>query len=83
MTELNLSAQVSVYPLRQAELGPAVDVIRRVLEEAGLEPEVGAMSTLVVGEASALFAALERGMREACELGGVVMSVTLSNACPT
>ena len=83
MSELVLSAQVSVYPLRQAKLRPAIDALREALVGAGLDPKVGSMSTVVVGEAGAIFAALEHGMREMAAVGDVVMNVAFSNACPT
>jgi len=77
-----ISAQVSLYPLRTEHLGPAIDAFADALREAGLRVEPGPMSTLVIGEADALFAALQRGFEEACAEAEVVMQVTLSNACP-
>ncbi len=76
------SAQVSVYPLRQDRLGPAIELVRASLVSHGLAPQVGPMSTIVVGEAAAIFAALGEAFARAAELGEVVMTVTLSNACP-
>jgi hypothetical protein len=40
------------------------------------------MSTVVVGEADAVFTALRDGFTRAAEQGHLVMTVTLSNACP-
>ena len=40
------------------------------------------MSTLVTGEAHAIFAALYEGCVRATAAGHVVMTVTFSNACP-
>ncbi len=77
-----VSAQVSLYPLRTQHLGPAIDAFAGELRAAGLHVEPGPMSTLVVGEASLLFAALERAFAAACARGEVVMQVTISNACP-
>jgi len=53
-----ISAQVSVYPLRQEHLSPAVEAVKEELEAHGLRPEIGAMSTQVVGKVEAVFAAL-------------------------
>ena len=39
---MTTSAQISVYPLRQEHLGPAVESVRSALEEHGLAPQVGA-----------------------------------------
>jgi uncharacterized protein YqgV (UPF0045/DUF77 family) len=79
---VRVSAQISLYPLRQASLGPAIEALRLALEREGLAPEVGSMSTFVRGEAGSLFAALERGFEAAAARGPVALVVTLSNACP-
>jgi uncharacterized protein YqgV (UPF0045/DUF77 family) len=76
------SAQISIYPLRQERLGPAVECVRAALTRHGLEPQVGAMSTVVVGEDGVIFAALAEAFARAAETGGVVLTVTISNACP-
>lgn len=77
-----VSAQVSVYPLRTAHLGPAIDAFAAALEDAGLQVAPGPMSTLVVGDAEALFRALQTAFEAACDEHDVVMQVTVSNACP-
>jgi hypothetical protein len=40
------------------------------------------MSTIVVGDEAVIFAALGEAFAKAAELGAVVMTVTVSNACP-
>jgi uncharacterized protein YqgV (UPF0045/DUF77 family) len=77
-----VSAQVAVYPLRQERLGPAVDAVGTALREAGLAPEVGPMSTIVTGDAATVFHALESAFARAAVTGHVVMTITVSNACP-
>ena len=77
-----VSAQISVYPLRQERLGPTVETVRLALEHEGLDPEVGPISTFVVGEASRMFAALREGFERAGARGSVAMVLTVSNACP-
>ncbi|MGE0580068.1 MAG: YkoF family thiamine/hydroxymethylpyrimidine-binding protein [Reyranella sp.] len=76
------SAQISLYPLRQAHLGPAIDSARATLEAHGLHPEVGPMSTVVTGDAGIVFAALADAFDKAAQAGQVVMALTVSNACP-
>mgnify|MGYP001820996264 CR=1 FL=1 len=78
-----ISAQISLYPLRQASIGPPVREAVRVLRQRGLETRIGEMSTLVWGEEQAVFAALEDAFHQATEHGDTVMAVTLSNACPS
>jgi len=78
----SISAQVSLYPLRQPDLGPAIRAAWRIFEEHGLEVEHGAMSTVIWGEGDAVMAALKEAFEWASAKGQVVMVVTLSNACP-
>jgi len=77
-----ITAQVSLYPLRQASIGPPVREAVRVFRQHGLEIRTGEMSTLVWGEEGTLFAALQEAFHQAAESGDAVMVVTLSNACP-
>jgi uncharacterized protein YqgV (UPF0045/DUF77 family) len=77
-----VSAQVSLYPLRQEHLGPGVRAFADALAAAGLEARTGPMSTLVTGKADVLFAALRDAFQAAAAAGHVVMTVTVSNACP-
>jgi uncharacterized protein YqgV (UPF0045/DUF77 family) len=76
------SAQISIYPLRQERFGPAITAVSAALARHGLAPQVGAMSTLVVGEDGKIFAALSDAFAAAAETGHVVMTATVSNACP-
>jgi uncharacterized protein YqgV (UPF0045/DUF77 family) len=77
-----IAAQVSLYPLRQASIGPPIREAVRVFRQHGLETRIGEMSTLVWGEEGVLFAALQEAFRQAAACGDAVMVVTLSNACP-
>lgn len=77
-----VSAQVSVYPLRQEHLAPAIEAFLQAIASEGLEPHVGPMSTSMTGEAGRVFTALREGLEQAARLGPLVMTVTVSNACP-
>ncbi len=77
-----ISAQISIYPLGQERLSPAVQAVSQKLTDAGLQPEVGPMSTLVTGEPAVVFGALQSAFLAAAATGHVVMTVTISNACP-
>lgn len=76
------SAQISIYPLRQDRLGPAIEVVRAVLASHGLKPQVGPMSTIVVGTDAVIFTAMHEAFAKAADLGEVVMTIVVSNACP-
>ncbi len=77
-----ISAQVSLYPLRQVDIGPAIREAVRILRSHDLTVRPGEMSTLVWGEADVVFAALRAAFDQAAAVGDTVMTVTLSNACP-
>ena len=79
----DVMAQVSLYPLRQASIGPIIREVVRVFRRRGLATRTGAMSTLVWGEEGAVFDALQETFHRATERGDAVMVVTLSNACPS
>jgi len=77
-----ISVQVSLYPLGQADLAPAIQAVLDVLAARGLPYEVGNMSTLTWGDDEALFPALREAFAAATRLGPAVMVMTISNACP-
>lgn len=77
-----ISAQVSVYPLRQDNLSPAVDAVVGALSRPGIERRTGEMSTVVWGDDEKVFPALLDAFRQAAAQGHMVMVITLSNACP-
>lgn len=79
---LRVSAQVSLYPLRQEHLTSAVEEALNEFRRQGLEVQPGAMSTQVAGEEERVFSALRKAFGHACQRGEVVMVVTLSNDCP-
>ena len=77
-----VTAQVSLYPLRREHLGPAITAAIGRLREAGLETWEGPMSTVVAGDLETVCAALGGAFAAATEDGEAVLVVTLSNGCP-
>ncbi len=77
-----IAAQLSLYPLRQAALGPAIDAALETLAAYGLDVRPGPMSTVISGLQGTLFRALEAVFAAAAARGDVVMTVTVSNTCP-
>jgi uncharacterized protein YqgV (UPF0045/DUF77 family) len=77
-----LSAQLSIYPLRQPSLSVTINEALDVLKGFGLKTIPGSMSTLILGRSNDLWKALKKVFSIASEHGQVVMIVTLSNACP-
>ncbi len=77
-----ISAQVSLYPLEQADIAPAIQAVLDVLDRSSLPHEVGSMSTVVWGGDVEVFDTLREAFEAAAGYGAVVMTVTVSNACP-
>jgi uncharacterized protein YqgV (UPF0045/DUF77 family) len=76
-----VTAEVSIYPLRQATLSPAIDAALDVFHSHKLEVHPGAMSTMISGEEEEVFTSLRETFRKAAAYGGMVMEVRVSNAC--
>jgi uncharacterized protein YqgV (UPF0045/DUF77 family) len=72
-----ISAQVSLYPLKRASIGPAIREAVRILRQRGLKARVGEMSTVIWGEELAIFDALREAFHQAAKHGDAVMVATL------
>ena len=77
-----ISCQFSLYPLGTDELSAAIDAGLAALTSLGIAFEVGAISTHMTGESAVVFEGLSRAFNAAALQGQIVMTATLSNACP-
>ncbi|HEX5641477.1 MAG TPA: YkoF family thiamine/hydroxymethylpyrimidine-binding protein [Thermoleophilia bacterium] len=75
--------QLSVYPLRQPHLRPAIEAALRAAAGEGVDVAVGRLSTLVRGDEPAVFAALRAAFRAAGSSGSTVMVATLAGGAPS
>lgn len=80
--QLELSAQMSLYPLRQPKLSPAINAALKVLKGHSLKIIPGSMSTLIIGKENDLWAGLSQAFSEASQGRELVMILAISNACP-
>jgi tRNA-Thr(GGU) m(6)t(6)A37 methyltransferase TsaA len=78
----SITAQVSLYPLHQESLSPAIDESLRIFRAHHLEVDPGVMSTLMIGDEEDIFAALQETFHHLAGQGDLVLAATLSNACP-
>lgn len=78
----DIAAQLSLYPLGQDHLGPAIHEAVANLESHALRVRPGEMSTVITGEEAEVFEALREAFTGAAAHGPVVLTVTISNACP-
>ena len=79
---MQISAQISLYPLRQERLSPTIQAAWKILEDSQLAVDKGGMSTIVTGDGDVVFRALKEAFLQSAEKGPVSMVVTFSNACP-
>lgn len=82
MSASDISAQVSLYPLRPEHLDGVIGDAIALWQQRGLSVWPGAMSTVVAGEPQAVWDALRDAFALATGRCETVMVVTLSNACP-
>ena len=78
-----VNLQLSVYPLRQPHLRPAIEAALRAAGEEDVQITVGRLSTFVSGDEPAVFAALRAAFRAAGASGPTVMVATLSSGVPS
>ncbi|MBN2309884.1 MAG: thiamine-binding protein [Candidatus Hydrogenedentes bacterium] len=78
---MKIDVEVSLYPLRTANLSEPIDCFLEQLREAELEVESGPMSSHIRGECVALFRSLGEAFEQSVERGGGVLIVKASNAC--
>jgi uncharacterized protein YqgV (UPF0045/DUF77 family) len=79
---MKVQAEISLYPLRQNELAKPIRQFVQILENNNLQVKTGPMSSLVTGEAPAVFENLQKAFERLSEEYEVVMTVKISNACP-
>jgi uncharacterized protein YqgV (UPF0045/DUF77 family) len=82
MQTMTVQAEISLYPLRTPHLSQAVDSFTAALRDAGLKVATGTMSSLIEGDADALFTALGHAFSATADRAQVVLVLKVSNACP-
>ena len=70
---MEISAQISLYPLRQARLSPAIEETYKIIEKNQLHVEEGTMSTIVRGEGEQVFEAIKEAFLKSAQRGQVSM----------
>ena len=80
---MRVQAEFSLYPLRTPRLADSIDSFVDHLQRSGLAVEVGAMSSRVEGDSDHVMRALGDAFRAAAGRGDIVLTVKLSNACPS
>jgi len=79
---MRIQAEVSLYPLRTADLSGPIEAFWRLLGRADVNVDCGVMSTLVAGECEDVFTGVKDAFAGVASDYQVVMTLKLSNACP-
>jgi uncharacterized protein YqgV (UPF0045/DUF77 family) len=79
---METSAQISLYPLKQERLSPAIEEAWRIIEKYDIIMHKGLMSTVLIGDRKEVFDAVTEIFEELSKKGMLVFNVTFSNACP-
>jgi uncharacterized protein YqgV (UPF0045/DUF77 family) len=74
---------LSIYPLRQEHLRPAVEAAAQAVARQGIEVIVGKLSTFASGGEEAVLNAIRAAFTAARDFGPTVMVVTLSSGLPS
>ena len=77
-----ISCQFALYPLGVEDLSQAIETAIAEIGGLGLRVDVGPMASQVVGDTALVFEGLKRAFEVAARESHVVMTVTISNACP-
>jgi uncharacterized protein YqgV (UPF0045/DUF77 family) len=79
---MKITAEFSLYPLKTADVTPAIVEFIDCVREAGLQVQPGPISTLVTGEIAEVFPALQRAYELSCRQGAAVLVVKTANVGP-
>lgn len=79
----DISIQVSLYPLGDYDITEKIFGFLDIFESHGLRYNLGSMSTVISGETSSVFEALEEAYRWVAGDTRFVLVCTMSNSVPT
>ncbi len=78
-----VGVQMSLYPLRQPHLRPAIEAAVTAASQTGVECTVGKLSTFSATDTDRAFRALRAAFDAAASFGPTVMVATLSTGLPS
>jgi uncharacterized protein YqgV (UPF0045/DUF77 family) len=78
-----VGCQLSVYPLRQDDIGVPIREAIKAVRAKGCSVRVGNLSTLMTGSEDQVFAALRAAFRAAQRHGSAVVIATLTAGMPS
>jgi len=79
---MEISAELSLYPLGAEELGGPIRTFAQKMEDHGVELSTGFMSSTAVGTLDRVFEALKEAFAAVAEEHPCVLVAKFSNACP-
>jgi uncharacterized protein YqgV (UPF0045/DUF77 family) len=79
---MNIQVELSIYALGKSSQSPVIGKFIKILEENGLEIEIGRMSSIVTGDSSIVFPALQDAFDNTAQESDIILTAKFSNACP-
>ena len=79
---MEVSAELSLYPLGTNDLGGPIRTFALKMEGQGMELSVGPMSSTTVGSLDGVFDAIKIAFAAVAEERPCVLVAKISNACP-
>ena len=80
---MNITFQVSLYPIARKEFKTPIDNFIKELRDDGIKVEVHETSTIGSGDSSKVFDSLKKAYSSAARSGDTVMVLTVVNGAPT
>ena len=80
---MEITFQVSLYPIAQKDFKPPIDNFIKALKDDGIDVKVHETSTIGIADSSRAFDSLKKAYESAAMLGDVVMVLTVVNGAPT
>ena len=79
---MTIQAEISLYPLKTLDLTPVIVSFLHEIESHGLQIEYGRLSSLVSGDSSVVFPALQAAYEHCCDSSKAVLCLKITNTAP-
>jgi len=78
---MKVHAELSLYPLRQANLAEPIQQFVESLAHDNLQVKTGIMSSVIEGDSPAVFHGIHRAFEQVAQDCDIVLTIKISTAC--